>query len=76
MCDMTLENKSKYKYCKSKLHNSFVNPHIIRYINSNPNPMKIGDIIRKYFNIPDKKYDKNEVLLLLKLLTAIKSNQR
>ena len=57
----------------SKFHNALVNSNISKYIISNLNSNKIADIIRKYFLIHFKKYNKYKKLLLLKLLMP--SNQ-
>ena len=40
----------------------------MRYIISYPNPRETEDAIRRYITIHYKKYNKNQVVLLLKLI--------
>ena len=73
ICDIIMIVEKKNKHLKSKFYNSYVNSFIRRYIISRPLPNKIDNIIKKHLRIHNGKYNKFQVVLLLKLLMA--SNQ-
>ena len=74
-CDNIMIAELKNKHLKSKFHNSFVNSIIRRYIITNPLPNKIYDIIRKHLRIHYEKYNKFQVVLLLKFLMPSNQNK-
>ena len=66
ICDIIKIAELKNKHLESKFHNSFVNSIIRRYIIPTPLPDKIDDIIRNYIVLHYEKYNKFQVVLLLK----------
>ena len=73
ICDQVMNGEFRNNHLESKYHSFLVKSSIRRYIIANPTPIKIDDIIRKYFKIHFDNYEKLRVILLLKLLTP--SNQ-
>ena len=68
ICDNIMIAELKKKHLKSKFHNSFGNSIISRYIIPSPVPNKIDDKFRKHLTNHYEKYNKLQVVLLLKLI--------
>ena len=69
LCDKTIKHSSIYKQNESKNHFTLENAIISRYKFLNPNFDKVDEIMKKYVNFYNKRYDEFVVHCLLKLLT-------
>ena len=67
--DKTLKLSSKYKQYKSENHTMLERRIIRRYLILNPDSDRMYDIVRKYVNIYNKKYDGSDVYCLFKMIT-------
>ena len=57
MCDQSIMNKSKYNHLKSLTHKMLNESIMRRYFIQDPNINDIDEILRKYNNISNKKYE-------------------
>ena len=57
LCDKSMMNKSKYNHSKSIGHKILHESFIPRYIIQDRNINYIDEIMRKYINIYNKKYE-------------------
>ena len=79
ICDKVFYEEFRSNLLQSGFHKRFSSSIIRKYININPEPNKIDDIIRKYLRLHFKKYEKFQAILSVKLLMTsnqIKNNRR
>ena len=72
-CDKKVNEEFRKKYVESTFHSSLVNSIIRRYNKPNTTTNKIDVLIKKYLKIHFEKFNKFQVILLLKILMP--SNQ-
>ena len=72
ICDKTINQSSKTKHFKTKIHKTLETSIIRRYVILNPDFDEIREIVRKYVNLYTKKYHEFYVYCLFKTLS--KSN--
>ena len=70
LCDKSIINKSKYSHSKSITHKTLDESIIRRYIILDHIFDQIDEIMKRYINIFNKKYEKHSVSCVLKLLTT------
>ena len=68
LCDKS--KKYKNKHSKSKTHKILDEAIIGMYIIFNPNISEIDEILKKYINISNKKYERKSISCKIKLLTT------
>ena len=71
ICDKIKNEELINNYLGSKFHTSLVNSAILTFIIPYSNPREIEDTIRRYLSNHYEKYNKFQVVLLLKLLKAL-----
>ena len=70
LCDKATLNKSNYKHFKSKTHKALDISFMRRYIIHNPNFDQTDEIVKRYVNICEQKYEKLSIDCVLKISTT------